>query len=71
MKTETAKNSGLELAVICPSYVIGPSLKPTSVNPSNEIFQKIMTREIPAIINLAFPQVDVRDVARAHISIDG
>ncbi len=67
MKTEEAKQSGLELAVICPSYVIGPSLS-NIVNTSNQIFQKIMTKgELPGVVSLSFPQVDVRDVARAHI----
>lgn len=55
-----------ELAVINPGFVIGPTL---SQNPctSAEVFVKLLSRAYPALPNLIFSCVDVRDVARAHI----
>ncbi len=56
----------LELAVINPTYTIGPLLdedRPASV----AIVGKLLGRELPGCIHLGFPLVDVRDVASAHL----
>jgi dihydroflavonol-4-reductase len=54
-----------ELVVINPIIVIGPSLSP-SLNTSNSIIQAILTGVYPAILNIGWAFVDVRDVAKAH-----
>jgi len=54
-----------DLVVINPIIVIGPSLSP-SLNTSNIIFQAILTGVYPAIMNIGWAFVDVRDVAKAH-----
>lgn len=56
----------LELAVINPTYVIGPLLdkdRPASV----AIVGKLIDREVPGCFRLGFNLVDVRDVASAHL----
>lgn len=56
----------LELAVINPSYVMGPILDediPTSVL----IVSKLLNREVPGCVRFGFPLVDVRDTAAAHL----
>jgi len=57
------------LVVINPVVVIGPEHNPASINPSNEIFQKLLTGGFPGILSLCWPLVDVRDVAKAHIVV--
>ncbi len=57
---------GFDLVVINPTVVIGPSLVPQK-NESARILISLTNGQIPAIINLSFPLVDVRDVALAHI----
>lgn len=55
-----------DLVVINPTGVIGPSIVPR-LNQSHSVFVSATNGEIPGIIDLHFPIVDVRDVARAHI----
>ena len=55
-----------ELVVINPWMVLGPSLSP-AINESNKILADLLMGGFPAIVNLAWPMVDVRDVALAHI----
>jgi nucleoside-diphosphate-sugar epimerase len=64
---EFARANDLELAVINPGAVLGPSLGP-DVSTSGEIVKKLMTREFPACPDLHFAMVDVRDVAAAHLA---
>lgn len=54
------------LAVINPFLVIGPSLGP-AVNTSNQILVDLLTGKYPAIMDLTWGMVDVRDVALAHV----
>jgi len=56
-----------KLVVINPFVVIGPSLSKEGVNTSNEIFKGFLTGGYPAIMDIAWGMVDVRDVAMAHI----
>ncbi|KAI0228540.1 putative anthocyanidin reductase, partial [Lamellibrachia satsuma] len=55
-----------ELAVVNPTYVVGPVLcggTPTSM----EVAKRLMEHSMPMLPKLFFPSVDVRDVATAHI----
>ena len=61
-------NEFLELAVINPSAVVGRPIFEKQVNQSHESIQKIANGEFPAIFNLAFVFVDVKDVATAHVA---
>lgn len=56
-----------ELVVINPGYVIGPALG-TNGATSFSIAEQLLKRTIPAVPNLTWPCVDVRDVARAHLN---
>jgi dihydroflavonol-4-reductase len=55
-----------DLVVINPFLVIGPSLTP-ALNTSNQIIVEAMTGVFPAIMQLTWGMVDVRDVALAHV----
>ena len=58
-----------DLIAINPSLVIGKHLNDglTSLNESNAVIGRLLTGEIPMIVNVALTIVDVRDVAAAHI----
>jgi dihydroflavonol-4-reductase len=62
---ETEK-PGFDLVVINPFLVIGPSLTP-GLNTSNHIIVEALTGVFPAILQLTWGMVDVRDVALAHV----
>ena len=55
-----------ELAVVNPSYVVGPVLC-GGMSTSMELPKRLMLRDMPMLPKLYFPCVDVRDVATAHI----
>lgn len=55
-----------ELITINPFLVIGPSLGP-SLNTSNGMLRDIIKGVYPAILDLSWGFVDVRDVATAHV----
>jgi len=57
---------GFDLVVINPFLVIGPSLAP-GLNTSNQVFVDLLAGTYPAIMNLTWGFVDVRDVASAHV----
>jgi dihydroflavonol-4-reductase len=57
---------GFDLVVINPFLVIGPSLSP-GLNTSNQIMVEALTGVFPAILELTWGMVDVRDVALAHV----
>ena len=57
----------LQLAVINPGLVLGPILS-TDWGTSAELVRRIMTRGVPAIPDINFATVDVRDVASAHVA---
>lgn len=61
-----AANRHFDLVVINPTAVIGPSVV-DRVNQTHEFMIGITNGQSPAIIDIGFPVVDVRDVARAHI----
>ena len=58
-----------ELAVVNPVLVAGPLLSiATSGSTSNASILRLLTNNVPALANVSFNIVDVRDVAASHIS---
>ena len=57
-----------ELAVVNPAYVQGPLLSASSGEGSKEFCDRLLNKKMPALPDLSFPIVDVRDVAAAHIA---
>jgi dihydroflavonol-4-reductase len=60
------RSSGFDLVVINPFYVIGPLLGPEP-STSHAFLTGLTKGSAPAILDIEWPFVDVRDVARAHI----
>ncbi|MEV6305349.1 aldehyde reductase [Actinoplanes sp. NPDC051861] len=58
--------SATELTTILPVAVMGP-LTGDSVSGANHVVQRLLTGQMPGLLNLWFPIVDVRDVAAAHL----
>ena len=58
----------LEMAVINPGAVLGPSLSSDIKGTSTDLIKKFLTKEIPAVPNVYFNMVDVRDVAKLHVA---
>ena len=61
------ESSSLQLAVINPGLVLGPLLS-GDWGTSGELIKRILDHQVPAIPNISFATVDVRDVASAHLS---
>ncbi|MDX2052630.1 MAG: SDR family NAD(P)-dependent oxidoreductase [Polyangiaceae bacterium] len=61
--------SPFELNVICPGYVLGPLLSPAHVRSSPGIVRDILSRAYPGCPKLNFSIVDVRDIARAAVTL--
>ncbi len=57
----------MQLAVINPGLVLGPLLSP-DWGTSGELVKRILERGVPAIPDINFATVDVRDVASAHVA---
>jgi dihydroflavonol-4-reductase len=64
---ENSKPEGMALTVINPGLILGPVLS-KDYGTSGELIRKFMSKEIPAIPNMGWACVDVRDVAAAHIA---
>lgn len=64
---EPATRSGLELAVVNPAYVFGPALD-NHYFASSELVRALMRREVPGVLSIVWPFVDVRDVAAAFLA---
>lgn len=60
------EGGALELAVVNPAGVFGPVLGP-DLSESIQLVQQFMNGSVPGIPQLAFPMVDVRDVADLHL----
>lgn len=56
----------LRLTAINPGFVLGPALG-DSVGTSLQVIQRILRAKDPAMPDIYFPTVDVRDVAAAHV----
>jgi nucleoside-diphosphate-sugar epimerase len=59
--------SSMQLVVVNPGLVLGPLLS-SDWGTSGEMVKRIMEHKVPAIPNINFATVDVRDVASAHLS---
>lgn len=66
---EDQKNTDnpLELVVINPGFVMGPSLSEDIDGASLDLCKQLLQRKMPAIPDLNFVMVDVRDVAKHHL----
>ena len=62
-----AGTSTMELVVVNPGLVLGPLLS-SDWGTSGEMVKRILSHQVPAIPNISFATVDVRDVASAHLS---
>lgn len=58
----------LELSVINPGAVLGPSIDGRSFSTTGQLVSKLMLREVPGCSRSKFLIVDVRDVAAAHLA---
>jgi dihydroflavonol-4-reductase len=58
----------IELAVINPSYVVGPVLDEEYAGTSGILVKELLKRAYPGCVDLNFQLVDVRDVAAAHLA---
>jgi dihydroflavonol-4-reductase len=58
----------MELAVINPTFVMGPLLDGQHFGTSAETIRKVMAGEYPGTARITFNIVDVRDVAAAHVA---
>ncbi|KIT18096.1 SDR family oxidoreductase [Jannaschia aquimarina] len=61
------KTPGFDLSVINPFLVVGPS-HTKAINASNQILVDILNGVYPAVMDLDWGFVDVRDVADAHVA---
>lgn len=57
----------LELVAMLPVAVVGPLVGP-DVSGANHMIAALLAGQIPGLVDLYFPIVDVRDVAAAHIA---
>ena len=55
-----------DLVVINPGLIIGPPATDAAAS-STIVYSRLFTRSMPAIPNLNFAAIDVRDVAKAHL----
>jgi dihydroflavonol-4-reductase len=65
---EAVKGGSLELAVINPGAVFGPSLGAKLEGQSVTMMTKMIQGKIPMIPDMAMGMVDVRDVAKLHVA---
>lgn len=62
-----AAETGLELAAVLPTFMQGPPLGAPGRQGSVEIVRRLLAGGVPAIPNVGWDVVDVRDVARLHL----
>ncbi|MBT2411143.1 NAD-dependent epimerase/dehydratase family protein [Streptomyces sp. ISL-12] len=64
---ELAGATGLELSAVLPTFMQGPPLGARNGAGTTDVIRRLLTREIPAVPNIGWNVVDVRDVAELHI----
>ena len=57
-----------EFTVVNPSYIQGPLLSASSGEVSQEFCLRLLNGSLPAVPDLSYDFIDVRDVAAAHIA---
>lgn len=62
----TEHSPSFELCTLCPGLVIGPAAT-DALSSSSIVYTRLLSWSMPAIPDLAFLAVDVRDVALAHL----
>lgn len=62
-----AEATGLELTAILPTFMQGPPLGAHGGAGTTVVIRRLLAREIPAVPNIGWNVVDVRDVAELHI----
>jgi len=65
---EAANGGNMEMTVINPGAVFGPSLGAELDGQSVTMMNKLITGKIPMIPDMAMGMVDVRDVAKLHVA---
>ncbi|AUA17259.1 NAD-dependent epimerase/dehydratase family protein [Streptomyces sp. SID8382] len=64
---DLAAATGLELTAVLPTFMQGPMLGASTRPGTVEIIRRLLAREIPAVPNIGWNIVDVRDIAELHI----
>jgi nucleoside-diphosphate-sugar epimerase len=64
---ELADQTGLELSAVLPTFMQGPMLGVPNREGSVEVIRRLLAGGVPAIPNIGWDIVDVRDVAELHI----
>ena len=62
-----AAGGELELTTLLPVAVLGPLVN-SSVSGASRVIRQLLAGQLPGLLNLYFPVVDVRDVAAAHVT---
>jgi dihydroflavonol-4-reductase len=62
-----AAQTGLELSAVLPTFMQGPMLGAPNRQGSVEIIRRLLAGTVPAVPNVGWNVVDVRDVAELHI----
>ena len=65
---EAVQNTNMELTVINPGAVFGPSLGAKIDGQSVEMMTKMIAGKVPMVPDMAMGMVDVRDVAKLHVA---
>jgi len=68
---QAAESGSMELVVINPGAVFGPSLGATIDGQSVAMISKMIAGQLPMIPDIAMGMIDVRDVARLHVKALG
>jgi nucleoside-diphosphate-sugar epimerase len=64
---DLAAVTGLELTAVLPTFMQGPRLGTQTRPGTVDIIRRLLNREIPAVPNIGWNVVDVRDIAELHI----
>ncbi|MFF1610647.1 NAD-dependent epimerase/dehydratase family protein [Amycolatopsis sp. NPDC058278] len=64
---DLAAATGLELTAVLPTFMQGPMLGPPDRPGTVEVIRRLLDGKIPAVPNIGWNVVDVRDIAELHI----
>jgi dihydroflavonol-4-reductase len=64
---DLAAATGLELTAVLPTFMQGPTLGPPDRPGTVEVIRRLLEGKIPAVPNIGWNVVDVRDIAELHI----
>lgn len=64
---DLADATGLELTAVLPTFMLGPLLGTPNRPGTAVVIRRLLTREIPAVPNIGWNVVDLRDIAELHI----